>query len=64
MVTKLFFCKKSNETVTLKSDLNLFSRLLSVSREQDVDVQNVLSRELSVVPLDLLIFKWCCETYF
>ena len=28
-------------------------RLLSVSRKRDVDVQNVLSRELCAVPLDL-----------
>ena len=45
--------KKNNETVTLKTNVNLFSRLLSVSRERDVDVQNVLSRELCNVPLDL-----------
>ena len=29
------------------------SRLLSVSRKRDVDMQNVLSRELCAVPLDL-----------
>ena len=33
--------------------VNLFSQLLSVSREQDVDVQNVLSRELCAILLDL-----------
>ena len=37
----------------MKTDVNLFSRLPSVSREQDVDVQSVLSRELCAVPLDL-----------
>ena len=33
--------------------VNLFLQLLSVSREQDVDVQNVLSRELCAILLDL-----------
>ena len=34
-------------------DVNLFLRLLSVSREREVDMQNVLSRELCAVPLGL-----------
>ena len=37
----------------MKTDVNLFSRLLSVSGERDVDVQNILFRELCAVPLDL-----------
>ena len=37
----------------MKTNVNLFSRLLSVSRKRDVDVQNVLSRELCPVSLDL-----------
>ena len=41
----------------MKTDVNLFSRLLSLSRKQYVDVQNVLSRELCAVPLHLLISK-------
>ena len=35
------------------TDLNLFLLLLSVSRERDVDMQNVLSHELGAVPLAL-----------
>ena len=46
-------CKKNNETANLKTDVNLFLRLLSVSRERDVDMQNVLSHKLSAVPLAL-----------
>ena len=38
---------------TLNTNVNLFPRLLSVSRERDADVQNVLSRALCVNPLDL-----------
>ena len=38
--------------ITLKTDVNLFSPLFSLSREQDVDVQNVLFREV--------LFHWIC----
>ena len=38
----------------MKCYVNFFSRLLSVSRERDVDVQNVLSRELYFVLLNLI----------
>ena len=44
----------NKETVTLKNNVSLFSRLLSLSREQDVDVQNLLSRNLWAIQLDLL----------
>ena len=44
----------NKETVTLKNDVSLFSRLLSLSREQDVDVQNLLPRNLWAIQLDLL----------
>ena len=37
----------------MKTNIKLFLRLLSVSRERDVYVQNVLFRELCAVPLDL-----------
>ena len=37
----------------MKTNVNLFSRLLLVGRERDVDVQNVLCRELCAVPLEL-----------
>ena len=37
----------------MKTDVNLFSRMLSVSRERGVDVQNILSCELCAVPSDL-----------
>ena len=46
-------CQKNNETVTLKTNIKLFSRLLSENRERGVDVQNVLSCELWIVLLDL-----------
>ena len=46
-------CRKNNETFILKNDVNLLSRLLSLSREQDIDVQNVLFCEFCAVPLDL-----------
>ena len=46
-------CKKNNETVTLTSNITLLSRLLSGNRERGVYVQNILSRELCTVPLDL-----------
>ena len=45
--------KKKNETITLKTDVNLFSRLIAVSRDRHIDLQNVLSHELSAVPLAL-----------
>ena len=38
---------------TLNTNVTLFSRLLSVSKERDVDVQNVLSGGLCANPLDL-----------
>ena len=47
-----------------ENGVNLFSQLLSVSREQDVDMQNILSCELCALPLDFLTFKWCCKTHF
>ena len=37
----------------MKTDVNLFSRMLSFSGERDVDVQNVLSGELCAVPLEM-----------
>ena len=52
-MTKSILCKKNNETVTLKTNVNLFSRWLSVRRERDGDVQNVLSCELCAVLLYL-----------
>ena len=55
VATNLFFARRiTKQLATLKADVNLFSRLLSVSRERGIDVQNVLSCELCAVPLDLL----------
>ena len=50
---KAVVCKKNNETITLKTDINLFSRLITVSRDRHIDLQHVLSHELSAVPLAL-----------
>ena len=50
--------KKNNETVTSNTDLRLFLRLLSLSREQDVDVKNALSREL--YSMNFVLFHWIC----
>ena len=43
----------NKESVTLKDDVSLFSRLLSLSREHEVYVQNLLFRNLCAIPLDL-----------
>ena len=53
-MTNLLFARGiHNEIVTLKTDINQFLWLLSVSWDWDADVQNVLSCELCAVPLDL-----------
>ena len=44
--------KKAGERV-LRSDRELFSRLLVASRKKDLDLKNVLSYELSPVPLSI-----------
>ena len=44
--------KKAGERV-LRSDRELFSRLLVASRKRDLDLKNVLSYELSPVPLSI-----------
>ena len=51
----------NKESVTLKDDVSLFSRLLSLSREQDVYVQNLLSRNLCAIPLDLFYLNGAIE---
>ena len=43
-------CKMNKETVNLKTDVNLFFQLLSVSRGWDVSMQNVLSHEFNAAP--------------
>ena len=42
-------CKKNNEVITLKTDVNPFSRLITVSRDWKIDLQNVILHELSTV---------------
>ena len=54
MFAGLFFVRRiTKQLQPSKTGMKLFSRLLSLSRERDVDVHNVLSREPCVVPLDL-----------
>ena len=50
---KPIVCKKNNETITLRTHVNQFSRFTNVSRYRHIDLQNVLSHELSAVPLAL-----------
>ena len=45
--------KKKNETVILKNQQNIFSRLLSVSSARPIDLKGVFSHELSAIPLSL-----------
>ena len=44
---------KTNGTITLKIGVNLFSWLITLSRDRHIYLQNVLSYEFSVVPLAL-----------
>ena len=46
-------CKKNNKTDTLKIDVHLFVRVSSVSKERDVDVQNILCRDICTFLLGL-----------
>ena len=41
-------CKKNNETITVKTDINLIARFI---RDRHIDLQNFLSQELSAVQL-------------
>ena len=50
----LTFLYRALSGEVLKTNINLFSQLLSVNREWGVGVHNVLSLELFIVPLDLL----------
>ena len=50
---KPIVCKKNNETITLRTDVNLFSRFTTVRMYRHIDLQNVFSHELSAAPLAL-----------